>query len=226
MAAASSLVDPENSMLVCTVCFEAYVEPCIPKNLDCGHVCCKECLKQLLLQTGHGFVKCPECRRKTKVPQGNIDKLPTNFPLKNLAEAEQKQKQQAPRRVTLRRRVTMLRDRVAQHESSCDDPTIEALRLKIECLENQLQEKQSPPNGHTEQNEYTPLHTQPVSQPEYLELKADYPNCVSPISPQHSLSSSPGSEQARRPVPQRPLSVQVPKAPPISTINIGARRAS
>ena len=71
--------------LTCPLCFELFVDPHIPKDLDCPHVVCQMCLKDMVKGMKRN-ITCPECRRKTRVPQGGIRSLKTNLRLRSLAK--------------------------------------------------------------------------------------------------------------------------------------------
>ena len=147
----------------------------------------------MLTKSKKGNVVCPECRRKMRVPGGKIDNLATNFPLKSLAEHELMKVgggDDAPpapapaplvRRTTLRRRVTILRERESvmvhretpsndDNNQQQDEEELETLRLKIECLEQQLQHHQQVPN-----------------EPIYVQLEDDENDDGVPIGRQESL---------------------------------------
>ena len=69
--------------LICGVCYELFIDPCIPKELDCSHVLCELCLKKMVYQNG---IDCPECRRRTKVTNNEVSRLRTNLRVRNLAK--------------------------------------------------------------------------------------------------------------------------------------------
>ncbi len=69
--------------LTCCVCFELFVNPHIPKDLDCPHVICEQCLTKLSTE---GIIDCPECRVVTMVPTDGVSGLKTNLRVRNLAE--------------------------------------------------------------------------------------------------------------------------------------------
>ena len=200
MASPMPSTDMDNA-LACCICFDSYIDPCIPKNLDCGHVCCKECLQQILLGSKKkGFVQCPECRRQTKVPGGKIANLPTNFPLKSLAEAEHRRKQSAPtaRRTTLLRRVETLRDEAQRPQQSQINPDDDdsSLQMKIQCLEQQLEQKQQPSNK--QDGAYLSLDDSDMDNPVYMELAED-------------RKPSPPMSPSERPLPSIPKSERPPR---------------
>ncbi|XP_072047881.1 uncharacterized protein [Amphiura filiformis] len=76
--------------LSCKICYNHLNEP---KDLDCPHVFCLQCL-QKWSKTGQ-TVECPECRHITSVPQGGLVNLQTNIRLKSMSEkyAERVEKQ-------------------------------------------------------------------------------------------------------------------------------------
>ena len=70
--------------LTCCVCYELFVHPHTPKELNCPHVICELCLK-LLVKIG-AIIECPNCRVITKLPKDGVPALRTNLGLCNLAE--------------------------------------------------------------------------------------------------------------------------------------------
>ena len=69
-----SLVSVEKE-ITCAVCHDHYQQP---KVLPCLHFCCKECILQLALRAGTDqLFLCPECRKETSLPEGNVDHLQT-----------------------------------------------------------------------------------------------------------------------------------------------------
>ena len=74
--------------ITCAICHDHYTEP---KVLPCCHYYCKQCIHRLTLRTGiHKPFSCPECRKDTTLPQGNIDQLPTAFFLNRMKELHSK----------------------------------------------------------------------------------------------------------------------------------------
>ena len=90
MAAAAYAASMEEE-LTCSVCFEVFVDPNTPKELDCSHVICEVCVKSMIRPHRHHdrVVDCPECRKITKVPDADVTRLKTNRRLRNLAEKHQ-----------------------------------------------------------------------------------------------------------------------------------------
>lgn len=76
--------------LTCPLCFELFVDPYIPKDLECPHVVCQMCLKEMVKGMKRN-ITCPECRRKSRVPQGGIRSLKTNLRLRSLAKKHHEQ---------------------------------------------------------------------------------------------------------------------------------------
>ena len=63
--------------ITCGICQEHYTEP---KVLPCFHYYCKECVLKLALRTvSDEPFSCPECRRKTTLPEGGVEELKTAF---------------------------------------------------------------------------------------------------------------------------------------------------
>ena len=65
--------------LTCPICYELYKKP---KYLPCYHSYCEECEK-LMVQSN---ITCPECRKKSNVPSGGVEKLPSNFFINRLLD--------------------------------------------------------------------------------------------------------------------------------------------
>lgn len=65
----------QDSILECQICFNYYSPRRRPKLLDCHHTCCSVCLTQM--RGGQREVRCPWCRRVTKLPAGlSVSQLP------------------------------------------------------------------------------------------------------------------------------------------------------
>ena len=63
--------------ITCAICHDHYTEP---KVLSCCHYYCKQCILRLALRTGLDKpFSCPECRKDTTLPEGNVDKLQGAF---------------------------------------------------------------------------------------------------------------------------------------------------
>ncbi len=67
--------------LSCNICYNLLREP---KDLDCPHMFCLQCLQKWVKKDD--VVECPECRRVTILPQGGLVNLKTNLRLKNMIE--------------------------------------------------------------------------------------------------------------------------------------------
>ena len=67
---ASGVEKQVSQHLECAVCLERLKEP---KMLSCQHTYCRECLEELLNTDGRRRnvyeIKCPECRKKTRVSE-------------------------------------------------------------------------------------------------------------------------------------------------------------
>ena len=58
-----------------------------PKQLPCFHSFCLHCLAGIQRTSGrHDVITCPECRRESQVPGGNLKDLPTNFRINSLID--------------------------------------------------------------------------------------------------------------------------------------------
>uniref|UniRef100_A0AC34F8N1 RING-type domain-containing protein n=1 Tax=Panagrolaimus sp. ES5 TaxID=591445 RepID=A0AC34F8N1_9BILA len=77
------LESPQNSTnfveVACPICLETFVDP---RTLFCGHSLCFQCMVRLreVGGTKSTDVKCPNCRRITKIPEAG---LPTNYGLQD-----------------------------------------------------------------------------------------------------------------------------------------------
>ena len=83
--------------LSCPLCYELFLEPHNPKDLNCPHVCCQICLKRLVILSEDRqqlYLDCPECRQKTTVPPGGIAAMKTNIRLRSLAEKHQQHQEE------------------------------------------------------------------------------------------------------------------------------------
>ena len=67
--------------LSCFICYNLLREP---KDLDCQHVYCIQCLRDWV--GTQPTIECPECRYITIVPQGGLANLKTNLRLKTMVE--------------------------------------------------------------------------------------------------------------------------------------------
>ncbi len=81
--AASFPVQPED--LRCPMCLQLYVHSRYPKDLDCQHACCQDCLFRLI-SGGNPSITCPECRRVTNIPRAGVESMNTNMTLRGFAE--------------------------------------------------------------------------------------------------------------------------------------------
>ena len=82
---ASSYEDSVEEDLTCPLCFELFIEPNIPKELDCPHIQCQPCL-EMITDGWKPTIECPECRVVTKLSSEGIDGLKTNIRIRSLAE--------------------------------------------------------------------------------------------------------------------------------------------
>ena len=64
--------------IMCAICHDHYTEP---KVLPCCHYYCKQCIQDIGIDNPFS---CPECRKDTILPQGNIDQLPTAFMINHM----------------------------------------------------------------------------------------------------------------------------------------------
>ena len=81
-------IEDLEKQITCAICHDQYTEP---KILSCEHYYCKQCINRLALRTGLDKpFSCPECRKGTTLPQGNVDKLKTAFFVNRLIETHSK----------------------------------------------------------------------------------------------------------------------------------------
>ena len=68
----------------CSVCMTTFTDP---KQLPCLHSFCLHCLQGIQRTSGRDdIIVCPECRRESRVPSGNLNELPTNFRINSLLD--------------------------------------------------------------------------------------------------------------------------------------------
>ena len=79
-----------DSQLTCAVCLDRYTEP---KTLPCLHIYCRKCLDELVQQGGQ--LKCPSCRKPTRLSERGTSGLPTAFYINNLLEIDAVLKKEA-----------------------------------------------------------------------------------------------------------------------------------
>ena len=61
--------------LTCPICLKHFEEP---KVLPCCHYYCRECIVQMQARTrGKDYFQCPECRKETRLPGNDPDRLAT-----------------------------------------------------------------------------------------------------------------------------------------------------
>ena len=80
--------------LQCTICLDTYTDP---KVLQCDHVYCRECLRQLLLRnmSGDHSLTCPSCRQVTPVPENGVQDLKPAFKINRLLDIQGSYKRKA-----------------------------------------------------------------------------------------------------------------------------------
>ena len=68
----------------CSVCMTTFTDP---KTLPCLHSFCLHCLNGIQRTSGRcDIIVCPQCRRESRVPSGNLNDLPTNFRINSLLD--------------------------------------------------------------------------------------------------------------------------------------------
>lgn len=83
---ASSVEDRLEKNLECGICLESFQKP---RMLRCHHTYCEHCLQRIVFRAAGGRkqkITCPECRVETKLQQGGVENLPSNFLIKQLLE--------------------------------------------------------------------------------------------------------------------------------------------
>ena len=73
-----------DSQLTCAICLDRYTEP---KTLSCLHVFCKGCLDERPAKQGTEL-KCPSCRKPTRLSERGTSALPTAFYINSLLEID------------------------------------------------------------------------------------------------------------------------------------------
>ena len=81
MAASKKVAEIDYTFLQCAICFEKFTRP---KVLKCLHSFCEPCLERT--PQPEGWITCPECRHKTRVPQGGVVNLKDNFLMNGLMD--------------------------------------------------------------------------------------------------------------------------------------------
>ena len=71
--------------LNCPVCLDTYTDP---KQLQCNHVYCQQCLGRLVVQNQQGqfILTCPNCRQVTPVPANGVAGLQAAFQVNHLLD--------------------------------------------------------------------------------------------------------------------------------------------
>ena len=70
----------------CSLCTSIFTDP---KQLPCLHNFCLPCLGSILGTSGRqdkDVITCPKCRRESRVPNGNLNMLPTSFRINSLLD--------------------------------------------------------------------------------------------------------------------------------------------
>ena len=87
MAVLKKLEDQLN----CSICLDTYTNP---KQLQCHHVYCQQCLVRLVIrdQQGQLSLTCPNCRQVTPVPANGVAGLQAAFRVNKLLEIVEEHK--------------------------------------------------------------------------------------------------------------------------------------
>ncbi|XP_071810399.1 E3 ubiquitin-protein ligase TRIM32-like [Asterias amurensis] len=72
-------------LIECPICLNRFINP---KILNCHHSFCQKCLQELVFiqNPKTGFIICPECREKTKIPVKGVSALLNSFFLSSLID--------------------------------------------------------------------------------------------------------------------------------------------
>ena len=91
--AAQAALKKLEDQLNCPVCLDTYTNP---KQLQCHHIYCQQCLGRLVVrdQQGQLVLICPNCRQVTPVPANGVAGLPAAFHINNLLELRDTLKEQ------------------------------------------------------------------------------------------------------------------------------------
>ena len=88
--AESQAAPKQEDQLTCAICLDAFKDP---KLLQCFHVYCKDCLKQLVVkdQQGQLSLRCPTCRQSTLLPPTatDVSSLQSAFHIHHLLEIQE-----------------------------------------------------------------------------------------------------------------------------------------
>ncbi|XP_072019697.1 tripartite motif containing 13-like [Amphiura filiformis] len=87
MATSSGFAQAVEREVTCPIYFNFFVDPHVPKELECPHTYCQVCLQNIVTLNPDHDITCPmRCAKKTRVPVGGVEKLRTNLKVRNLAE--------------------------------------------------------------------------------------------------------------------------------------------
>ena len=84
--AGNKVLDMVQEILTCSICMEECVDP---RQLQCQHIFCCECLQQYIdKKDKKDEIDCPVCRKWCSLPNGKVDELPVSFLYNQLKEAK------------------------------------------------------------------------------------------------------------------------------------------
>ena len=88
---AQDLLKKFEDQLNCPICLDTYTDP---KQLQCNHVYCQQCLVRLVVrdQQGQLSLTCPNCRQVTPVPASGVRGLQPAFRVNQLLEIVEEHK--------------------------------------------------------------------------------------------------------------------------------------
>ena len=82
----SEILKKLDDQLTCSICLDRYTDP---RTLPCQHACCKRCIDLLLEKREVHVVKCPICRKDTKLGEEGATTLPKAFHINSFLEIDQ-----------------------------------------------------------------------------------------------------------------------------------------
>ena len=80
----NSLLSTLAKAATCSLCNNAVTNP---KTLPCLHKFCLHCFIKEIQTNGHNLIACRKCR-EIRIARGGLHELPTNFPIRSLANKE------------------------------------------------------------------------------------------------------------------------------------------
>ena len=77
-----------DAQLTCAICLDRYTDP---RLLPCVHSYCRDCIDHLPVELDNGrhVVRCPSCRKATRLSERGAAALPVNFHINNLLDIDE-----------------------------------------------------------------------------------------------------------------------------------------